>query len=65
VNSLTVLVLVWDVISRDPPIELTELVVEDCLGAYLGLDEGLCVQSWFEYGASMPGDGIVGVISPD
>lgn len=39
------LVLVWDVMSRDPPIELTELAVEYRLGAYLDLDEGLCVQS--------------------
>ena len=59
------LVLVWDVMSRDPPTELTELVVEDRLGAYLDLDDGLCVQSWFEYGVSMPGDGAAGVVSPD
>ncbi len=51
--------------SRDPPTELTELVVEDRLGANLDLDEGLCVHSWFEYGVSMPGDGAVGVVSPD
>jgi len=51
--------------SRDPPTELTELAVEDRRGAYLDLDEGLGVQSGFEYEASMPGDGAVGVIWPD
>lgn len=59
------LVLVWDVMSRDPPIELTELAVEDRRGTYLDLEEVLCVQSWLEYEVSMPGDGAVGVISPD
>ena len=51
--------------SRDPPIELTELAVEDRLGVYLELDEGLCVHSWFEYGGSVPGNDTIGVISSD
>jgi hypothetical protein len=51
--------------SRDPPTELTELAVEDRLGTYLDIDEGLCIQSWFEYEVSMLVDGTVGVISPD
>ena len=55
--------IVWDVMSRDAPTELIELAVEDRVGAYLDLDEGL--QSWFEYGVSMPGVGAVGVVSPD
>ena len=45
--------------------ELTELAVEDHLGAYLDLNKGLCDQLWFEYGASVSNDGAVGVISPD
>jgi hypothetical protein len=49
--------------SRDPPTELTELAVEDLVGAYLDLDEG--IQSWFEYGVSMPDVGAVGVVSLD
>jgi hypothetical protein len=49
--------------SRDPPGELTELAVEDLVGAYLDLDE--CIQSWFEYGVSMPDVAAVGVVSLD